>query len=84
MSAGSIASGSWTSARAINGNNDLSLSNSDFVSPNRLVGVLGYRLEYGKKGGGATSFTLGYIGNQGNPYSYTSSGDMNGDRINKY
>jgi hypothetical protein len=82
MSAGSIASGSWTSARAINGNNDLSLSTSDFVSPNRLVGVFGYRLEYGKKSGGATSISIGYIGNQGNPFTYTISGDMNGDRVN--
>lgn len=82
MSAGSIASGSWTSARAINGNNDLSLSTSDFVSPNRLVGVFGYRLEYGKKAGGATSISIGYIGNQGNPFTYTISGDMNGDRVN--
>ena len=82
MSAGSIASGSWFSARSINGNNDLSLSNSDFVSPNRLVGVFGYRLEYGKNaGGGATSISIGYIGNQGNPFSYTISGDMNGDMI---
>jgi hypothetical protein len=81
MSAGSIASGSWTGARSVNGNNDLSLSNSDFLSPNRLVGLLGYRLEYGKGMGGATSFTLGYVGNQGNPYSYTIGGDMNGDRI---
>jgi len=81
MSAGSIASGSWTSARAINGNNDLSLSNADYFSPNRLVGVFGYRLEYGKKGGGATSISIGYIGNQGNPFSYTISGDMNGDRV---
>ena len=82
MSAGSIASGSWTSARSVNGNNDLSLSTSDFVSPNRLVGVLGYRIEYGKKYGGATSISIGYVGNQGNPFSYTISGDMNGDRIN--
>ena len=81
MSAGSIASGSWTGARSVNGNNDLSLSNSDFLSPNRLVGLLGYRIEYGKGVGGATSFTLGYVGNQGNPYSYTIGGDMNGDRI---
>ena len=81
LSAGSIASGSWTGARSINGNNDLSLSNSDFLSPNRLVGLLGYRLEYGKGMGGATSFTLGYVGNQGNPFSYTIGGDMNGDRI---
>ena len=82
MSAGSIASGSWTSARAVNGNNDLSLSTSDFVSPNRLVGMVGYRIEYGKKYGGATSISIGYVGNQGNPFTYTISGDMNGDRVN--
>ena len=82
MSAGSIASGSWTSARAVNGNNDLSLSTSDFVSPNRLVGMLGYKIEYGKKYGGATSISIGYVGNQGNPFTYTISGDMNGDRVN--
>jgi hypothetical protein len=44
--------------------------------------MLGYRIEYGKKYGGATSFSIGYVGNQGNPFSYTISGDMNGDRIN--
>ena len=60
----------------------LTLSTSDFVSPNRLVGVFGYRLEYGKKAGGATSISIGYIGNQGNPFTYTISGDMNGDRVN--
>ena len=81
MSAGSIASGSWTSARSVNGNNDLPLSQSDFVSPNRLVGLLGYKIEYGKKAGGATSVSIGYVGNQGSPFSYTISGDMNGDRI---
>jgi hypothetical protein len=81
MSAGSIASGSWTGARSVNGNNELNIANSDFLSPNRLVGLLGYKIEYGKGLGGATSFTLGYVGNQGNPFSYTIGGDMNGDRI---
>jgi hypothetical protein len=81
MSAGSIASGSWTSARTVNGNNEINLSRSDFVSPNRLVGLVGYKIEYGKKYGGATSVSIGYVGNQGSPFSYTISGDMNGDRI---
>ncbi|MFN5986443.1 MAG: hypothetical protein ACK42B_06120, partial [Chitinophagaceae bacterium] len=82
MSAGSIASGSWTSARAVNGNNNLYLSNSDFNIPNRIVGLFGYRLEYGGEFGGATSISVGYVGSQANPYSYTISGDMNGDRVN--
>ena len=44
--------------------------------------MLGYKIEYGKKYGGATSFSIGYVGNQGNPFTYTISGDMNGDRVN--
>ena len=82
MSAGSIASGSWTSARAVNGNNNLYLSNSDFNIPNRVVGLFGYRLEYGGEFGGATSISVGYVGSQASPYTYTISGDMNGDRVN--
>ena len=81
MSAGSIASGSWQSAVSVLGNNDLDLTNSDFFVKNRLVGLLGYRLDYGKKYGGATTFTLGYVGQQSNPYSYVVAGDLNGDRV---
>jgi hypothetical protein len=81
MSPGSVASGSWTSARSVNGNNDLDVSNSNNNTPNRLVGVIGYRIEYGKGLGGATSINLGYIGEQASPFTYTYSGDMNGDRI---
>ena len=82
MSAGSIASGSWTGARSVNGNNDLSLSNSDFVVPERMVGLVGYRKQYGfKKLGAATSVTLGYVGQKAGGFTYTIAGDMNGDRI---
>ena len=81
MRAGSIASGSWQGARSINGNNDLDLSISDFVVRNRVVGLLGYRLDYGKKRGGATTFTLGYVASQNNPFSYIVAGDLNGDRV---
>lgn len=82
MSPGSVASGSWTSGRSVNGNNNLEVSNSNNNTPNRLVGVIGYRIEYGKGLGGATSINLGYIGEQAGPFSYTYSGDMNGDRVN--
>ncbi len=83
MSAGSIASGSWQSARAINGNNDLPLAFSDNWIPNRIVGLVGYKLENGaKKGAGATTITLGYVGQQGSPFSYFVAGDLNGDRVN--
>jgi hypothetical protein len=81
MSAGSIASGTWQSIRAINGNNNPLLSNSDFLVPQRAVGLLGYRIEYGKKYGGATSITLGYVGQQSGGFSYFVAGDLNGDRV---
>jgi hypothetical protein len=82
MSAGSIASGSWQSALSVNGNNDLGLSFADAFVKNRLVGLMGYRIEYGKGLGGATTFTLGYVGQQSNPFSYIAAGDLNGDRVN--
>lgn len=81
MSAGSIASGSWQSVRTVNGNNDVQLSFSDNFIKNRFVGILGYRIEYGKKYGGATTITLGYVGAQSNPFSYFVAGDLNSDGV---
>jgi hypothetical protein len=89
MSAGSIAAGSWTGARSVRGNNDLDLSWADQDAPGRTVGLLGYRFEYGGDFGGATAFTLGYVGERrgfnGNinsaRFSYAYAGDMNGDRV---
>jgi hypothetical protein len=81
MDAGSIASGSWQSALSVNGNNDLGLTTSSFVVKNRIVGLLGYRVEGSKKYGTATTFTLGYVGSQNNPFSYIVAGDLNGDRV---
>ena len=83
MSAGSIASGTWQSIRSVHGNNEPILSNSDFLVPDRAVGLLGYRIEYGKKGyGAATSITLGYVGQKSGSFSYIVAGDLNGDRVN--
>jgi Carboxypeptidase regulatory-like domain len=82
MQAGSIASGSWTSASSIEGNNNLSLAYSDNDLPHRVVGALSYRLDYGKTFGGSTTFSLGYVGGTGTSrYSYTIGGDMNGDGV---
>ena len=81
MDAGSIASGSWQSAVSVFGNNTLNLATSSNLVRNRIVGILGYRKEYGKKYGGATTVTLGYVGAQNNPFSYVVAGDLNGDRV---
>jgi hypothetical protein len=82
MDAGSIASGSWQSALSTTSNNNLPLSLSSNLVRNRVVGLLGYRIDYGKKYGGATTITLGYVGAQNNPFSYIVAGDLNGDRVN--
>lgn len=51
------------------------------MSRSRFVGLLGYRIDYGKAWGGATTITLGYVGQQANPFSYFVAGDLNGDRV---
>jgi Carboxypeptidase regulatory-like domain len=81
MSAGSIASTSYNSARSITSNNNLPLSNADNNTPHRVVGVLGYKFEYGNNIGGATTINLGYIGEQAGARSYSYSGDQNGDGV---
>ena len=82
LSAGSIASGSWNGANSVNGNNYLPLSTSSNNTPHRIVGLFGYKFEYGQKAGFATSVNIGYIGEQAGTYSYTYNGDLNGDTIN--
>lgn len=79
MSAGSIAATSFNSAISVNGNNNLTPSYSDNDLPHRIVGLLGYKFEYGKKVIGATTFNIGYIGEKSGRFSHTINGDMNGD-----
>lgn len=89
MSASSIASGSYTSLRTINGNNKPELTFSDNDIPHRVIGFIAFRKEYGTKCGAATQISLGYSGMQvgSSPngltarYSLAYSGDMNGDNI---
>jgi len=82
LSPGATASGSWNGVRSINGNNDQVLGLSNNNTPHRMVGILGYKIQYGGKFGGATSINLGYIGEQSSSFSYVYGGDLNGDRIN--
>jgi hypothetical protein len=82
LSPGSTASGSWNSVRSINGNNDQRLGLSNNNTPHRLVGLLGYKINYGSKTGASTSINFGYIGEQSSAFTYVYGGDLNGDRIN--
>jgi hypothetical protein len=81
MDAGSIASGSFTGARSINGNNALDLTYSNQDIPHRIIGLLSYATSFGEKNGGKTQFTLGYEGLQSGRYSYTYLRDLNGDGV---
>lgn len=81
LSAGSTAAGTWQGGRSVNGNNDLRLGLSNNNTPHRFVGIIGYKIEYGDKAGASTSINLGYIGEQGSPFTYAYGGDLNGDRI---
>jgi hypothetical protein len=79
---GSTASGSWNGVRSVNGNNDQRLGLSNNNTPHRMVGLLGYKIEYGGKAGASTSINLGYI-EQSSSFTYVYGGDLNGDRINE-
>lgn len=85
MSAGSIAFSSWRDVSSVNGNNYLNLAYSNNDQRHRIIGAATYRIDYpivGQKFLGATQFSLlAESYNQGR-YTYTISGDMNGDGIN--
>lgn len=75
----SIASSNWQFRQVSGDPNADVLSYSDYLQRNRIVGAATYTKEYG--GHFATSIGLYYSGGPGPRYSYTYSGDMNGDAL---
>ncbi|MVZ65103.1 hypothetical protein GQF61_04510 [Sphingobacterium sp. DK4209] len=77
--ASSTALSNWEYVQIVNNANDPSLATSNFAIKHRVIGSLGYTVEYGRNKQFATGFSLFYAGNSGSPFTYLYNGDLNGD-----
>jgi hypothetical protein len=77
---GSIAQTSWATRPVSGDPNADVLGYSQYLVQHRVIGSLAYRKEY--IGHLATSISLFYEGAPAGRFSYTYSGDMNGDNVN--
>ncbi len=84
MSAGSIASGSFTGVQQVNGtNSNIPLSYSDFDLPHRVIGYASYKIGTISEKNFGADFTIssGFEASQSARFSYNVGGDLNGDGI---
>ena len=75
----SVAFSNWRFAYATNGLNHLDIANSNFDLGSRIVGSISKEFKYAKNL--ATNFTLIYIGQSGQRFSYVYSRTITGDDI---
>jgi hypothetical protein len=77
---GSDATSAWQNVPSVNGPNLAGLQRSQYVTPDRVVGSLTWRINYDK---GRISTDIGLLYSAFSPYSYSYlyANDMNGDGI---
>jgi outer membrane receptor protein involved in Fe transport len=73
----STAASNWEFNQVVGDPNNPELSYSAYDLRHRIVGNLGYRLEYGNNF--ATTISLFYSGRSGTPFTYLYNGDLNRD-----
>lgn len=76
---GSDANSAWTNVPSINGPNSSGLMRSQYVTPNRVVASINWRVHLNKKT--SSNFSLFYSGYSSSGYSFMYSNDMNGDGV---
>lgn len=76
---GNQAYSSWQNLPSVNSPNLTGLHNSQYLTPNKVIAAVSYRIEYGKGKNFGTNFGLYYSGYNSGLYSYCYNNDMNGD-----
>ena len=74
---GNQAYSSWQNLYSVDGPNEVGLSNSQYVTPNKVIASASYRIKEGKNF--ATNIGLYYAGYNSGMFSYYYANDMNGD-----
>ncbi len=77
--ASSTALSNWEYVQIVNNPNSPDLTNSIFNIKHRVIGNVGYTINYGRDNMFATGINLFYAGNSGQPFTYLYNGDLNGD-----
>ena len=76
----SINSSNWNNMESVNGKNYLTRSTSDFDLGHRITAYIAKKFTYANKML-ATTISLDYTGQSGSPFSYTMTGNINGDNV---
>lgn len=77
---GSDANSAWVNVPSINGPNNSGLMRSQYVTPDRVIASINWRVPFNNHT--SSNFSLFYSGYSAGGYSYMYSNDMNGDGVN--